>query len=128
MTVSLGILVGCVLALAHAGVRTPLVAALGVAACGLFLLGPYSLLAGAVSLDVAGRRGAATAAGFIDAVGYVGASLSALVLGSVSKRAGWTAAFDVVAAVTFLAFVLALVWSLRRASPSLSEPPVATNM
>ena len=140
MATSLALLLACTLGLAHAGVRSPLVATLGVAACGLFLLGPYSLLAGAVSLDVAeaasaaglaaragpppgaegeadASRGAASAAGFIDAVGYVGASLAALVLGSVSKRAGWTAAFDVVAGVTFLALLLALAWGTRQASP-----------
>jgi sugar phosphate permease len=114
MTASLALLFVGTLGLAHAGVQSPLVATIGVATCGLFLNGPYSLLAGAVSLDVAGERGAGTAAGIIDAVGYVGASLAAFVLGSVSKRAGWTAAFDVVAGVTFAALVLALYWSLRR--------------
>jgi sugar phosphate permease len=113
MATSLGLLLVCTLALARAGVRSPLVATVGVCLCGLFLLGPYSLLAGAVSLDVAGRRGGATAAGFIDAVGYVGASLAAVVLGSVSLRAGWTAAFDVVAGVTLGALLLALVWFFR---------------
>jgi sugar phosphate permease len=125
MTTSLALLLTCVLALGHAGVTSPLVAALAVAGCGLFLLGPYSLLAGAVSLDVADGRGAATAAGFIDAVGYVGASLAAFVLGSVSKRAGWTAAFDVVAAVTFAALLLASTWSLRRTPPK-PEPVPST--
>jgi sugar phosphate permease len=120
MTTSLALLFVSTLALAHAGVRSPIVATAGVAACGLFLLGPYSLLAGAVSLDVASSegpsgRGAATAAGFIDAVGYVGASVSAFVLGSVSKRVGWTAAFDVVAAVTALALLLAGAWSTLQA-------------
>lgn len=113
MAISLALLVGCTLALGHAGVSSPTVAALSVATCGLFLLGPYSLLAGAVSLDVGGPRGAATAAGFIDAIGYVGASLAAVVLGSVSKRAGWTAAFDVVAAVAFAALILAAIWSVH---------------
>jgi sugar phosphate permease len=113
MAASLVLLFGCVLALAHVGVRSTFVASLGVAACGLFLLGPYSLLSGAISLDVAGRRGGATAAGVIDAVGYAGASLAAFVLGSVSKRAGWTAAFDVVASVTLAALLLTLAWNAR---------------
>lgn len=114
MTTSLAILSVCIFSLAHAGVSSPLVATIGVAACGLFLLGPYSLLAGAVSLDIAaGTEGAATAAGFIDAVGYVGASLAAFVLGSVSKRAGWSAAFDVVGAVTLVALLLAVAWTAR---------------
>ncbi len=144
MTVSLALLVACTLGLAHAGVSSPVIATAGVAACGLFLLGPYSLLAGAVSLDVAAdasaatetskspaahagapSQGAATAAGLVDAVGYVGASLAALVLGSVSKRAGWTAAFDVVAGAAFLALLLAVSWSARRETldPAASPAP-----
>ena len=124
MTTSLALLFFATLALAHAGVTSPLVATIGVAACGLFLLGPYSLLAGAVSIDVAGKRGAATAAGFIDAVGYVGASLAAFVLGSVSKRAGWTAAFDVVSAVTAAALLLAWIWGATQTTRP--EPAKAT--
>ena len=116
MTASLALLVVCVFALAHAGVSSPLVATIGVAACGLFLLGPYSLLSGAVSLDVAGSHGASTAAGFIDAIGYVGASLAAIILGSVSKRAGWTAAFDVVGVAAFAALVLSAIWAARTRS------------
>jgi sugar phosphate permease len=138
MATSLVLLVACTLALGHAGVSSPIVATVGVAACGLFLLGPYSLLSGAVSLDVAGPRGGATASAFIDAIGYVGASLAAIVLGSVSKRAGWTAAFDVVAMVAFLALVLSIIWTMRNARHAgpaepqreerLSPAPSATNM
>ncbi len=120
MIASLAVLCVATLTLAHAGVRSPLVATAGVAACGLFLLGPYSLLSGAISLDVAeaaGERGAATAAGVVDAVGYVGASLAAFVLGSVSKRAGWTAAFDVVGAMTLAALLLAVVWNAGASRP-----------
>lgn len=121
MAGSLALLLASTLALAHAGVTSPLVATIAVAGCGLFLLGPYSLLAGAVSLDVGGPHGAATAAGFVDAVGYVGASLAAFVLGSVSKRAGWTAAFDVVAGVTFAALLLSTTWAVRQAKPSIAR-------
>ena len=114
MSGSLAALVCCTLALAHAGVSSPVVATVGVAACGLFLLGPYSLLAGAISLDIAGDEGAAaTTASIVDAAGYVGASLAAVVLGSVSKRAGWTAAFDLVAGVAMAAMMLSLVWARR---------------
>ncbi len=110
MTISLVFLLGAVLTLAHAHVTDPLGAAGLIGLAGLFLLGPYSLLAGAIALDVAGKRGAATTAGVVDGVGYVGASLAALLLGSVSKRYGWSAAFDVIAGVTALALVLTAVW------------------
>jgi len=116
MSASLALLVLAVLALAHGRVADPLGAALVVGLAGLFLLGPYSLLAGAIALDVGGKRGAATAAGALDGVGYVGASLSALVLGIVSKRHGWGAAFDVVAGVALLAQFVATAWWWRTRS------------
>ena len=110
MTLSLAALLLAVLALAHAHVTDPLGAAGIIGLAGLFLLGPYSLLAGAITLDVAGKRGASTTAGIVDGVGYVGASLAAFVLGSVSKRHGWSAAFDVIAGITLVALVLAFGW------------------
>jgi sugar phosphate permease len=110
MTASLAALLLAVLALAHAHVTDPLGAAGIIGLAGLFLLGPYSLLAGAITLDVAGKRGASTTAGIVDGVGYVGASLAAFVLGSVSKHHGWSAAFDVIAAATTVALVLAGSW------------------
>src|SRR5262249_17850449 len=42
-----------------------------VAATGFLLIGPYSYLAGAISLDFGGKRGGATACGIIDGVGYL---------------------------------------------------------
>lgn len=110
MTASLAALLLAVVALGHAHVTDPLGAAGIIGLAGLFLLGPYSLLAGAITLDVAGKRGASTTAGFVDGVGYVGASLAAFVLGSVSKRLGWSAAFDVIAAATAMALLLAGAW------------------
>ena len=40
-------------------------------AVGFLLIGPYSYLAGAISLDFGGKRGGATACGIIDGVGYL---------------------------------------------------------
>ena len=40
------------------------------------LIGPYSYLAGAISLDFGGKRGGATACGIIDGVGYLGGVLA----------------------------------------------------
>lgn len=126
MTASLGALLLAVLALAHARVTDPLGAAGIIGLAGLFLLGPYSLLAGAITLDVAGKRGAATTAGIVDGVGYVGASLAAIVLGSVSKRHGWSAAFDVIAGVTVVALVLtASWWRTSRPGPGSRVPSAA---
>jgi sugar phosphate permease len=111
MAWSLVLLVISILVLAHGGIDRIAVALVALAACGLFLLGPYSLLAGAVALDCAEGPGAATAAGLMDGVGYVGASLAGILIGTVSQRHGWAAAFDAVAIVTALGLVTSIVWA-----------------
>ena len=67
----------CLVALArtpgHASQWTPVVL---VTLVGFLLLGPYSYLAGAMSMDFGGKRGSATAAGVIDGVGYLAGWLS----------------------------------------------------
>jgi OPA family glycerol-3-phosphate transporter-like MFS transporter len=110
MVVSLALLVASVLALAHAGISSTTTAVIALGACGLFLSGPYSLLAGACSLDVAATTGAATAAGCIDGVGYLGATMSGVVIGTVASRRGWTSAFDVVAVAAAVAMLISAVW------------------
>ena len=60
---------------------------------GLLLLGPYSFLAGAMSLDAGGRQGAATASGLVDAVGYVGGTGALWLTGALAQRQGWGHAF-----------------------------------
>jgi sugar phosphate permease len=112
MAVALTIVVALVLALGHAGMTNPTAASLLIATIGLFLLGPYSLLAGAVALDVAGKRGTATATGIIDGAGYLCAAASGYGLGSIADRVGWTAAFDVIAAAAFVAAAVSSVWSV----------------
>lgn len=114
MATSLALLVVSILFLAHAGVGSKWVAFGAIGACGLFLLGPYSLLSGAVSLDLAEDGGAATAAGVIDGVGYVGASLAGIVIGTLAKRGGWAAAFDAVAAMSAVALIVTLAWARDR--------------
>lgn len=112
MAVSLLVACGAIFILAHTGITSTRAAALSIGTCGLFLLGPYSLLGGAVTLDVAGTKAASTAAGIIDGVGYLGASLSGIVLGTVAQRWGWSAAFDIIGAAALTATVLSTVWAL----------------
>ena len=74
--------------------------ALGIVA--LVLIGPYSFLAGAVSLDLGGKRGCATACGWIDGIGYFGAIASGSGVGEIAQKLGWRAAFAFLALVTAL--------------------------
>jgi sugar phosphate permease len=117
LVVSLALHVVAVLVLAHSGIKDTTTAMIAIGACGIFLLGPYSLMAGALALDVAGKRAASTAAGIIDGAGYLGASFVGIVLGRVSQRWGWPAAFDVVAMAGFIATLVGVFeWMQKRSA------------
>ena len=111
-----------VLVLAHGHLHGTTSAMLAIGACGIFLLGPYSLMAGAIALDVAGTRAAATAAGFIDGAGYLGASLVGVVLGGVAEKYGWSASFDVVALAGSTAMIVG-IFATAHAGKSASTSP-----
>jgi sugar phosphate permease len=123
MAASLAVVVALALWLAHGSVREPLDAAMLIGVIGLFLLGPYSLPAGAIALDVAASGGPATAAGIIDGAGYLGATASGSFLGYVADRAGWSAVFDVVAGAALAATLVSGKWALERRA-ALTDRPV----
>ena len=109
---SLALLVVAILSLAHGGIDDIGPALFAIAACGLFLLGPYSLVGGAIVLDVGAGRASGTAAGLVDAGGYLGASLGGVLLGTLAQRRGWSAAFDALALAALLACLVATWWGL----------------
>jgi OPA family glycerol-3-phosphate transporter-like MFS transporter len=81
------------------------------------LIGPYSYLAGAISLDFGGKRGGATACGIIDGVGYLfGGVIAGKVVANLSVSVGWQGVFlmlAVVALFTSLAAAFFLINQLR---------------
>ena len=81
---------------------------------GFMLLGPYSYLAGAMSLDFGGRRGSATAAGIIDGFGYLAGWLSGDTVARVAVAFGWRSAFLCLAGVSLLTALVALVLALHQ--------------
>jgi OPA family glycerol-3-phosphate transporter-like MFS transporter len=104
------------LAMFHFHGNTTLYVAL-VALIAFVMIGPYSFLAGAVSLDFGGKKASATAAGWIDGVGYIGGILSGYLIAQVAENAGWQAAFVVLAVTAFLSFVFALLyWRMELAN------------
>jgi OPA family glycerol-3-phosphate transporter-like MFS transporter len=100
-----------------------------VATVAFLLIGPYSYLAGAISLDFGGKRGGATTSGLIDGVGYLfGGIVAGKVVASLSQVLGWQGVFKMLAGVGLLTgFVAAffLVDQLRLTrtleSPSLES-------
>lgn len=73
-----------------------------ISAAAILMIGPYSFLAGAISLDLGGKVGSSTTAGLVDAAGYLGAIASGIGIGSLAQRAGWDAAFGSLAIVALV--------------------------
>jgi sugar phosphate permease len=66
------------------------------------LIGPYSYLAGVLSLDFGGKRGSATASGIIDGIGYLGGVLAGDSVARISVSYGWQGAFNALAVIALL--------------------------
>lgn len=81
-----------------------------VALIGFVLIGPYSLLAGAISLSFGGQKGSATAAGWIDGIGYIGGILSGNLIGSIAEHQGWSPAFRLLALTAAISCLVGLLY------------------
>ena len=88
---------------------------LGLALVGACLFGPDSLISGAASQDAGGPYAAATATGFVNGIGSIGAILQGIVTVRVSRAFGWDALFAVFVGLAIVA-AAALVPTLRRAA------------
>jgi OPA family glycerol-3-phosphate transporter-like MFS transporter len=64
------------------------------------MIGPYSYLAGAIALDLGGKRGSATASGWIDGAGYLGGILAGDSMARIGTAFGWRGAFWTLSAVS----------------------------
>lgn len=92
----------------RAGALTPALFLIGSVA--FWLLGPYSLLAGAMAMDLGGRRGPATAAGLIDSAGYLGAVLSGFAFGRLVDVLGWATSLRALVVVAGLTLAASLAY------------------
>jgi sugar phosphate permease len=95
----------------HASQMIPLAL---VALVAFLLIGPYSYLAGAMSLDFGGKEAGATASGVIDSVGYVAGILSGNGMAWVAVTHGWKAFYLVLALVAALSSVVAAAAMVRQ--------------
>jgi|TARA_B100002003_G_C14122211_1_gene539812 sugar phosphate permease len=89
-------LVGCLLAISSLSASdTPNFSAIMVflGASGFFLLGPYSMSSGCLTLDIAGAKGAGSCTGIIDGMGYIGGAIAAFAAGAMSDYLGWSQVF-----------------------------------
>lgn len=81
-----------------------------IAAAGFLLIGPYSYLAGVISLDFGGKRSSALACGIIDGAGYLAGVLAGEPLARLVQSTGWNNAFLVLAGVTLLTALVAYLF------------------
>jgi sugar phosphate permease len=65
-------------------------------------------------MDFGGDKGAATAAGIIDGVGYLGGVLSGDTMARITVRYGWRNAFVALAVTCLLTAVVALVLAISQ--------------
>ena len=88
---------------------------IGLALIGAALFGPDALLSGAASQDAGGPHAAATATGFVNGMGSMGAVLEGLVVPAISRRYGWDAVFHLFIGLAVLGALL-LVPTFRTAA------------
>ena len=98
----------------HGSQALPVVVLGGIA---FVMLGPYSFLAGAIGLDFGGKRGGATACGWIDGIGYIGGMLAGQAIGGIAEHQGWSAAFVTLTVVAGLTCVAAAVYLFLQSRP-----------
>lgn len=82
------------------------IAAIGL--IGLLSYGPYSLLAGVLSLEVRGQDSVATVAGLVDASGYMAGILSGYLFGHILDVGGYHLGFHCLAVTTVAGALLCL--------------------
>jgi len=81
------------------------------AVIGFCTYGSHVLMVGHAAQDFAGRKAAASAAGFIDGFGYIGAAMTGIFTGWLVDHYGWTAGFWYwIIAALVAAFIMLALW------------------
>ena len=83
-------------------------------AIGFLTYGPHVLMVAAMPMDFGSRKASASATGFIDGWGYIGAALTGVGTGWLIDNFSWDAAFYFWVAGAFLAGILMLfLWNYK---------------
>jgi sugar phosphate permease len=86
---------------------------------GFLSYGPYSLLAGALAVEIGGKELVGTVAGLVDSTGYLATILAGRYFGKLLDYGGYQLGFHVLAGVTLVAAFLCL--GLRSKRPVIVE-------
>lgn len=83
------------------------------AVVGFCTYGPHVLMVGHAAQDFAGRKAAASAAGFIDGFGYIGAAMTGVFTGWLVENYSWKAGFYYwIIAALVAAFIMLALWKV----------------
>lgn len=93
------------------GLWLPTIAVAGV---GFLAYGPYSLLAGVLSVEIRGKEYVGTVAGIVDGVGYLASILAGQQFGRIVDKGGYQLGFQTLAILTLISAVLCLFLYPRR--------------
>ena len=84
---------------------------------GMFLFGPDTLISGTAAMDFGTKKGAGTAAGFVNGVGSIGAILGGWLPGVITTEEDWSSLFYVfVVGILVSALVLIPLWNKKPSS------------
>lgn len=83
---------------------------------GFLTYGPHVLMVTTMPMDFATRKAAASATGFIDGMGYVGAAITGILSGWLIDNLGWNSAFYLwVSAAVIAAILMTILWNYKLA-------------
>ncbi|MDF1663417.1 MAG: MFS transporter, partial [Planctomycetota bacterium] len=80
--------------------------------CGFFLLGPYSMTSGCLTLDIVGHKRAGACSGLLDGGGYICAAAATYLVGRFADELGWATVFSITAVVALVSAASAFGMSL----------------
>jgi len=97
--------------------------------CGFFLIGPYSMAAGVLSLDIGKKELAGSCTGFVDGVGYAGGAIALWFAGYASEQWGWSLVILTMVAIAILCLICsyALTVSSKKSARPIAVPLACTN-
>jgi len=85
-------------------------------AIGFTIYGPHVMICATISMDYASRKSAASCAGFIDGLGYLGASLTGVLTGYFVDHHGWNGGFYFwIGGAILAAILMSFLWNYKPA-------------
>ncbi|MFC1906676.1 MFS transporter [Chloroflexota bacterium] len=86
---------------------------------GFLTYGPHVAIVSYAPMDFGSRKAAASVAGFVDGMGYIGAAITGIASGFLADQFGWNAAFYLwMAGALGAAFLMLMLWNYR---PKITE-------